>query len=237
MALADTLQSWQESLQDFDFNDLDVDNIGSWPIAVKVIIWVVVFSACVFGGYKLVVEDLYRSLSSVSSQENKLKEEFKTKAFQAANLDAYKKQMVEMQQSFGALVGQLPSDTEVPGLLEDITNRGVDNGLSFTSIELKPEHRAEFYVELPIDIVVQGSYHDMGSFVSGVAGLPRIVTLHDFLIEPTPPEKGSGKAATPNTGADLTMSITAKTYRYADERDAPKKDDDDRKKRRKKGGK
>jgi type IV pilus assembly protein PilO len=113
--------------------------------------------------------------------------------------------MVEMEESFGALISQLPSDTEVPGLLEDITNKGLLNGLSISSIDLQPEISREFYVELPIAIVASGSYHDLGAFVSGMAGLPRIVTLHDFTI------RASGDNA-----AALSMNITAKTYRYKD---------------------
>ena len=107
--------------------------------------------------------------------------EFEKKAFQAANLEAYRQQMREMEESFGALVSQLPSDTEVPGLLEDITNKGLLNGLNIASIDLLPEQAREFYVELPISIVASGSYHDLGAFVSGMAGLPRIVTLHNFV--------------------------------------------------------
>lgn len=208
MAVADTLQSLQESLQGFDINDLDFENIGSWPLVIKVVAWSLVFIACIGGGYKLTIEDALASLDRIESEESKLKQEFKKKAFEAANLDAYRAQMKEMQQSFGALVGQLPSDTEVPGLLEDITNKGIDNGLGFESIDLKSERSAEFYVELPIQISVIGSYHDMGSFVSGVAGLPRIVTLHDFVIEPVKDNKNK-----------LAMNITAKTYRYKDDED------------------
>jgi len=114
--------------------------------------------------------------------------------------------MVEMEASFGALVKQLPSDTEVPGLLEDITLTGIGTGLEIKSIQLKPEVAAEFYIELPIEIQVTGTYHDFGSFVSGVAGLPRIVTLHDFTIKP-------GDAGL------LNMTILAKTYRYNDQED------------------
>jgi type IV pilus assembly protein PilO len=94
--------------------------------------------------------------------------------------------MVEMEESFGALISQLPSDTEVPGLLEDITNKGLQNGLEISTIDLQPEASREFYVELPIAIVASGSYHDLGAFISGMAGLPRIVTLHDFTSAPTP---------------------------------------------------
>ena len=145
-------------------------------------------------------------LAKVEAQEVKLKKEFETKAFKVANLDAYRQQMVEMEESFGALVSQLPSDTEVPGLLEDITNKGLLNGLEIGSIDLKKERAQEFYVELPIAIAASGSYHDLGAFISGMAGLPRIVTLHDFKID----AKGSDSNS-------LKMNIVAKTYRYKDE--------------------
>ncbi len=115
--------------------------------------------------------------------------------------------MVEMEESFGALISQLPSDTEVPGLLEDITNKGLLNGLEIASIDLQDEVSKEFYVELPIAIEASGSYHDLGAFISGMAGLPRIVTLHDFSID-IPKDGDSTK---------LEMSIVAKTYRYKDE--------------------
>jgi type IV pilus assembly protein PilO len=114
--------------------------------------------------------------------------------------------MAEMEESFGALVSQLPSDTEVPGLLEDITNKGLLNGLAIDAIVLQKEKAQEFYVELPISISAKGSYHDLGAFISGMAGLPRIVTLHDFQIKA---EKDN-----PNK---LDMKIIAKTYRYKDE--------------------
>jgi type IV pilus assembly protein PilO len=111
-----------------------------------------------------------------------------------------------MRESFGALVSQLPSDTEVPGLLEDISSKGELNGLSIEAIDLLDEVLEEFYVELPIAIAASGSYHDLGAFVSGMAGLPRIVTLHDFEIEM------SGEDS-----SNLSMSITARTYRYRDD--------------------
>ena len=142
----------------------------------------------------------------MKKKEVALKKDFEKKAFQAANLDAYRQQMVEMEESFGALVSQLPSDTEVPGLLEDITNKGLLNGLDIASIDLQKEQAREFYVELPIAIAASGSYHDLGAFISGMAGLPRIVTLHDFQI-----------SSNKDDANDLNMSIIAKTYRYKDE--------------------
>jgi Tfp pilus assembly protein PilO len=144
-------------------------------------------------------------LANAEQLEITLKRDFEKKAFEAANLQAYERQMVEMEESFGALVSQLPSDTEVPGLLEDITNKGELNGLTINTIDLLEERPQEFYVELPIQINAVGSYHDLGAFISGMAGLPRIVTLHDFEI-----------VAEGNATNMLKMNILAKTYRYRD---------------------
>ena len=201
MALEDTMSS----LREFNLGDLDFENIGSWPAPAKVLVWVVLLIIVLVGGYYYHIKDLQLALAKEQGREVSLKKEYEKKAFQAANLDAYRQQMVEMEESFGALVSQLPSETEVPGLLEDITNKGLLNGLNIASIDLKAESAKEFYVELPIAISASGSYHDLGAFISGMAGLPRIVTLHDFNIS----LKGSN-------ANDLKMSIIAKTYRYKD---------------------
>ena len=201
MAFEDTMRS----LREFDINDLDFDNVGSWPVPVKLVIWSVLFIGVLAAGYYYHIKDLQTELAKVEAKEVSLKTDFEKKAFQAANLEAYRQQMAEMEESFGALVSQLPSDTEVPGLLEDITNKGLLNGLEISSIDLRPESAREFYVELPIAISASGSYHDLGAFISGMAGLPRIVTLHDFQITT---EK--------NNANKLDMKIIAKTYRYKD---------------------
>jgi len=201
VAFEDTLRS----LREFDVNNIDFDNIGAWPAAVKAILGVLLLVLVVAGGYYYHIKDLQLALTGVQAEEERLRQDYEKKAFQAANLEAYKAQMVEMEESFGALVSQLPSDTEVPGLLEDITNKGLMNGLEINSIALQGEQAREFYVELPIAITATGSYHDLGAFISGMAGLPRIVTLHDFSISAP---SGNGNA--------LNMSITAKTYRYKD---------------------
>jgi type IV pilus assembly protein PilO len=193
------------SLREFDVNSLDFDNVGSWPVPVKLFIWSVLLIAVLAAGYYYHIEDMQIQLAKVEKEEVELKKDFEKKAFQAANLEAYRQQMVEMEESFGALVSQLPSDTEVPGLLEDITNKGLLNGLEIASIDLQKETAREFYVELPIAINASGSYHDLGAFISGMAGLPRIVTLHDFTI-----------SAKGNDANHLRMNIVAKTYRYKD---------------------
>ena len=199
MAFSDVLQE----LKEFDVNDLDFDSVGTWPVAIKAIIWVAIFAAVLALGYFYVISDLQKNLEMERQKELDLKAQFDKKSLEAINLDAYRQQMVEMEESFGALISQLPSDTEVPGLLEDITNRGLASGLEIASITLGNELAQEYYMELPIQIEVAGNYHDLGTFVSGIAGLPRIVTLHNFKIAQS---KSSA----------LTMSITAKTYRYKD---------------------
>ena len=150
------------------------------------------------------MQDVSQQTQIAARQEAELLREYENKAFLAANLDAYRAQMVELDETFGALLQQLPKDTEVPGLLEDITEVAYGSGLSMKSISLQPEKTTEYYVELPIRIDVIGDYHDFGSFVSGVASLPRIVTLHDYTIKET-------------EGALLNMVIEAKTYRYKTE--------------------
>jgi type IV pilus assembly protein PilO len=206
MSLNDSL----ESLRQIDLNDLDFNNVGSWPAAVKFIAGALLLVAVIALGYNFHLKDLQVSLEAKQAEELSLKEQFSSKAFQAANLDAYKEQMQEMEVSFGALLKQLPSDTEVPGLLEDITRTGLGSGLEFEEIKLLPEAAQQFYIELPIQITVVGAYHDLATFVSGVASLPRIVTLHDFDLVPAN-DDGSSK---------LRMSILAKTYRYNDKGEA-----------------
>ncbi len=202
-----SLSSSLESLRKIDVNDLDVNNLGSWPAPIKFITCMVLLVAVLGLGYYFYLGDLQLQLDQERAQEATLKQQFSTKAFQAANLEAYKVQMAEMEESFGALLRQLPSDTEVPGLLEDITRTGLGSGLEFSEIKLQPEVVQQFYIELPIKISVVGSYHDLATFVSGVASLPRIVTLHDFEVKPVTAEAGSSR---------LAMSILAKTYRYND---------------------
>ena len=193
-----------EELKKLDFNELEFDNIGSWPLVAKLLVWVFIFVLCIGGGWYLRIDQKLTKLDTVQKEEQALRQEFEKKAFKAANLKALRRQMEEIEESFGALLSQLPTDTEVPGLLEDITDKAVANGLEISSIKLLGERETEFYVELPISIMVRGSYHDLAGFVSGIAGLSRIVTLHDYAIN-----------GAPNANS-LTMSIQAKTYRYKD---------------------
>jgi type IV pilus assembly protein PilO len=201
MAFADTM----EQLRNFDVAELDINDAGSWPAAIKAIAMLLVLVVVVGGGYYFYMSDKQTALERVELRERELRQDFESKSFQAANLEAYRQQKVEMELQFEGLLRQLPSDTEVPGLLEDITRQALINELNIESIDLQDERRTEFYVELPIEIVVDGDYHKIGSFVSGVANLSRIVTLHDFTISPQ------------KSPENLKMKILAKTYRYLEE--------------------
>jgi type IV pilus assembly protein PilO len=209
MAMEDIL----ESIKNFDFDQLnDFNNVGNWPTVVKVLMWLVAFSGALALGYFMHITNLQKELAKVQGTEVELRADYEKKAFESAHLESYRQQQVEMEESFGALLRQLPSDTEIPGLIEDITLVGLKNGLTFESITLQPESAEEFYIEKPIQIVVIGSYHDLGAFVSDVADLSRIVTLHDFNIAPFERKDQTNQTV----GGVLKMAITARTYRYKD---------------------
>ena len=201
MALQDTL----DQLKDFDASNLDLNNMGSWPLVVKAILMALVLALVLGLGYSLYLTDKSALIEQAERKHSELRQDYEKKSFKAANLAAYRKQKTEMEATFGTLLRQLPKDTEVPGLIEDITRAALDNALTIESIKLQAEQRTEYYVELPIEITVVGDYHMLGSFVSSTANLSRIVTLHDFEISPA---KG------PNS---LRMKIEAKTYRYLDQ--------------------
>lgn len=197
--------NWQDTfdnIKNFDVSELDFNNAGIWPMPVKVVFLLLVFGLVLGGGYWFFVKDLYTEVERAAEQEQELRQEYERKAYRVANLDRYRQQMVEMEETFGALVRQLPSDTEVPGLLEDITNTALGSGLDLQEFALQNEVQQDFYVELPINIRVRGTYHELATFVSSVAGLPRIVTLHDFSIS-----RSDGND-------ELRMQMVAKTYRY-----------------------
>ena len=191
----------QNAFRGFDINNLDFKQAGSWPVGVKFICYCIAFAVVVGAGIHLLIKDKHLSVEREIFREQDLKREFEDKSFRVANLDALRRQMADVEERFSEILKQLPTDKEVPGLLEDISDIGRQAGLSIESIALQPETRSQFYIELPIYIEVTGTYHQIGEFVSGVAAIERIVTLHDFNI---------------STDANdvLTMTINAKTYRY-----------------------
>ncbi len=161
--------------------------------------------AIIFLVYHYDIKKRLVTLEKEEANELQLKQTFKVKQKRAVNLDLYKQQLEEMQRTFGSMLRQLPSKTEIPGLIVDISQTGLASGLEIDLFKPQAEVKQEFYVEKPIDIRVKGNYHEFGKFASGVAALPRIVTLHDITLTPG------------NDGGLMTMSAVAKTYRYLDE--------------------
>ena len=187
---------------------LDPRDPGRWPMPVlagAVVAAFLVLSAV--GIYLLVWDEQRPRLQQYASEELKLRQEFRDKHAKAVNLEVYKQQLKDIERSFGALLRQLPGKTEVPSLLVDISQTGLAAGLQEKLFQPQAEQKRDFYAELPIKIRLTGSYHQFGEFVSGIAALPRIVTLHDIEI----------KSATKDAYDQLTLDLTAKTYRYLDE--------------------
>lgn len=187
-----------------DLKSLDINDIASWPIPVKILGITLVCAAILVAGYFAFIRGMLENYDTAKRQEAQLRETYLSKKAQAINLPVYKQQMEVMEQTFGSLLRQLPNSTEVPDLLVDITQAGVGRGLDFVVFKPEKEQPKEFYAELPIMIEVRGSYHELAQFVSDVAALPRIVTFGDIQIAT---EKGGR----------LKMAAKAKTYRYLEE--------------------
>jgi type IV pilus assembly protein PilO len=192
--------------------NLDPNDPGRWPLGVRVGTVVLLFVFAASAGYWYFVWKAKRpELLEARAKETELWGTLESKARKAANLQAYKDQLAEMEKSFGAMLRQLPNKTEVPNLLVDISQTGLGAGLEEKLFQPQGENRKDFYAELPISIRLTGNYHEMGTFASGIAALPRIVTLHDVEIVPAAPVARGG------VPGDLTLNVTAKTYRYLDE--------------------
>jgi len=191
-----------------ELQSLDINDIGRWPLPFRIAVIVIVFVVVVgFGVYWTIVQDKAPLLQRAQAEEETLRVSFEQKQRKAANYDAYRDQLAQMEQSFGTMLRQLPGETEIPSLIVDISQTGLAAGLQEKLFEPQPEVPRDFYAEKPIKISLSGGFHEIANFVSGVAALPRIVTLHDIRIRP-------------NTGSefdDLTMEVTAKTYRYLEE--------------------
>jgi len=187
-----------------DLNNLTVDNIGTWPIPIKIVFTILVCGAILGLAYWKDISPLRVTLQQEQDKETGLKLTFETKQKKAANLNALKQQLEDIKETFGDLLKRLPNKTEVAALLVDISQQGLAAGLEFELFKPGAEKPADFYVELPIQIRVVGDYHAFGNFISGVSDLPRIVTNHNIRVAP-------------REGGGLTLETTAKTYRYMDE--------------------
>lgn len=186
-----------------EINNLDPQNPGIWPWPFQVAVMIILLVVILFLGWKYDISEQRGELAKAEIKEQELRDTLETKQEKAANLNALKEQMKEMEQSFGDMLRQLPNKTEIAGLIIDISQTGLAAGLEFDLFRPKQEQPTEFYAELPIDIVVKGGYHEIGEFVSGIAELPRIVTTHDIKLT--------------KQGDTLQMTAVAKTYRALDE--------------------
>lgn len=196
-------------MKSLDLGELTLDNIGQWPAIVKYLA-VGMLSAIIIGlGYWLFIGPNLDQYATLQTAEVNLRATFETKQRQAANLDAYKNQLQIMNERFGHMLKQLPAQTEMPALLEDISKTGIASGLTFELFAPMPEVAHDFYYELPINITVVGKYHQLAVFLSRIVEMSRIVTLHDFDIVAVDDDKKS-----PDSGDLLRMKILAKIYRY-----------------------
>ena len=193
-----------------ELSKIDPNDVSKWPIALKAIVIVLLAVGVLGAGYWFDTQGQIAELAAAEEKESELKGMYEIKQSKAANLTAYRAQMDEMKLSFGAMLRQLPSKTEVAELLVDVSKTGLKNGLEFDLFRPENEVPAEFYAELPIKLTMSGNYHEFGTFVSDLAELPRIVTLHDFVIKPNIGSKKSEEDF-------LLMEATAKTYRYIEE--------------------
>ena len=193
-----------------ELRSLDVNDIGRWPLFFRAAVIALVFVAVTFAGiWFTIVKDKAPVLQRAEVEEQELRVTFENKQRKAANYDAYKAQLAQIEQSFGTMLRQLPGETEIPSLIVDISQTGLAAGLQEKLFQPQAEIPRDFYAEKPIKIRLSGGYHEMANFVSGIAALPRIVTLHDINI--TPEQQGSFDR--------LSLEVTAKTYRYIEEAD------------------
>lgn len=192
-----------------ELQSLDTSDPGRWPLPIRIGAVVLTFAAVLaFGIYMFVVKTDMPVLERAEREERDLRATFEARQRKAANFDAYREQLAEIERSFGTMLRQLPGKTEVPSLLVDISQTGLAAGLEEKLFQPLGEIQRDFYAELPIRIRLTGSYHELGSFVSGIAALPRIVTLHDISIAPAERDAAFD---------ELTLDVTAKTYRYLEE--------------------
>jgi type IV pilus assembly protein PilO len=191
-----------------ELKTLDANDIGRWPFAFRAGVIAIVFVLVLgLGIYWFIIEDKAPQLTRAQGDEQTLRVTFENKQRKAANYDAYKAQLAQMEQSFGTMLRQLPGKTEIPSLIVDISQTGLAAGLREKLFQPQGEITRDFYAEKPITISLSGGYHEIANFVSGIASLPRIVTLHDINITPDDP----------NDFDSLTLQVTAKTYRYLEE--------------------
>ena len=195
---------WRAELEELKHLDLDLENIGAWPLIVKAIFAAMCAAFSAFLVYNFVISTQLDDLEVAQQKESELRQQYRVKFGIAVNVDLYRQQLKEIEEQFQSMLKQLPTKHETAALLDDMTYVGTANGLRFDQLEWQPEIKQEFYIELPMEIEVVGQYHQFGQFVSDVASLARIISLHDFSLQA---DGADGQGA-------LRMDVQARTYRY-----------------------
>jgi type IV pilus assembly protein PilO len=198
-----------------ELSDLDFSDIGSWPAIAKGAVLLLIVAAVLAAGFYFDTKDMRVQLAAVEAEEQKLLKEFHKRQRVIANLEAYRAQLAEMEKSLESMLRQLPTRTEMPDLLEDISNTGLINGLVFDRFKPESERPKEFYATQPISIRARGTYHQFGAFLSGVSALPRIVTVGNLKISGK--KSGEGDGEREKRGEELVLEASLNTYRYLDE--------------------
>lgn len=197
-----TIESELRRLRELDWRELDIREAGAWPLSLQLLCHALLFLLILWGMHAYAVSPKIDALAQAKNQERELLQQFESKSYQAANLPMMREQMEALQARMDVLLEMLPTDAEVPSLIDNISETAIDNQLTIDFIRLRSPVPREFYTEQPFDIQVRGDYHRIGAFISGVAGLPRIVTLHDFSLSPV------------EGGETLKLSMLAKTYNH-----------------------
>jgi len=208
------------NLSEINLNDIDLREAGDWPLAGRLVLVVLVIVSVLGAGYYFFTNDQLQQLETVKNEEQKLRQEFIQKQRVASNLEAFRVQLAEMEEKLGEMLRQLPTGTEMPDLLDDVSNTGKQNGLEFELFKPEAEQPQDFYAAKPITIKAKGTYHQFGAFVSGVAALPRIVTLENATLVGLG-DKGKRSGAKKNNQEPVDIQATLQTYRYMDEMSAP----------------
>ncbi len=207
------------NLSEINLNDINLQEAGDWPLAGKLVLVVIVMAVVIGGGYYLFTSDQLMQLETVTNEEQKLRQEFIEKQRVAANLEAFRAQLTQMEADLTVMLRQLPTGTEMPDLLDDVSNTGKKSGLEFELFKPEAEQPRDFYAAKPITIKAKATYHQFGAFVSGVAALSRIVTLENVTLTGA----SGGKGAKKSNAEPVNIQATLQTYRYMDEGSAPAK--------------
>lgn len=213
------------NLSQINLNDIDLREAGDWPLAGKLVLAILVMAAVLGGGYYVFTKDQLAQLDQITQEEQKLRQEYIEKQRVAANLEPFRAQLKQMEADLAVMLRQLPTGTEMPELLENVSDTGKRNGLEFDLFKPESEQPRDFYTAKPITIKARGNYHQFGAFVSGVAALPRIVTLENATFTTTTPStrdaRAAGKPQNPTNPGQLTIQATLQTYRYMEEGGQP----------------